>query len=93
MTDRIRSEQQESLDPAPSPRREDRTGPSPQFTDPDGGGAPSDTEATEIAEDAGSEESAGPEDQAMRIEEDPDASGRTGDASSGYLDDGQASSS
>ncbi|MGW5051286.1 hypothetical protein [Actinokineospora sp. NPDC004072] len=70
MSDRIRSEQQEPLEPGP-PRQPDES-PSPQFTAP-GEGEPRDTEGTEIAEDAGVHEAMGPEHQAMRIVTDPDS--------------------
>ncbi|CAM3315835.1 hypothetical protein KIPE111705_01740 [Kibdelosporangium persicum] len=41
----------------------------PQLATPDGGGAPADEEPTEIAEGAGDDYPAGPEQQAMRVEE------------------------
>lgn len=86
--DRIRSEQQEALEGDTSPGARESWGneQSAQFTTPGGGGEPGDDEATEIAEEAGTHESIGPEHDAMRIEEGEEGSGRTGSPTSGYLD-------
>ncbi|GAA4438096.1 hypothetical protein ACFQV2_17680 [Actinokineospora soli] len=78
-----RSEQQESLDGTPTrtTRQDDLA---PQFTEP--GGGPTDTEPDEVADDAGVHGAIGPEHAAVRVEEGEEGSGRTGDATSGYLD-------
>ncbi|MBB5960678.1 hypothetical protein FHS29_007306 [Saccharothrix tamanrassetensis] len=77
-----RSEQQEELDRfSPLDERADGSAEEasgPQFTRPDGGGAATDVEPTEIADDAGSDITAGPEQAAMRIEEGDEGSGRVG---------------
>jgi hypothetical protein len=67
---RIRSEQQESLDipPIPSRRRaEETTG--PQFSSPGDGGDFTDDESTAIADEAGTTYPLSPEEQAMHIED------------------------
>ncbi|WP_433260028.1 hypothetical protein ACQPZF_22730 [Actinosynnema sp. CS-041913] len=82
--ERVRSEQQEELERT-SALRAERAGegaddvPAAQFTSPGGGGAPGDEEPAEVAEDAGSDYLAGPEAQAVRIEEGDEGSGRVGE--------------
>jgi hypothetical protein len=73
-----RSEQQESLELEAEARPAETGLPAGhQVARPDGG-EPTDREPTEIAEDAGTESSVGPEQQAMRIERGEDRSGRVG---------------
>ncbi|RKT54379.1 hypothetical protein [Saccharothrix australiensis] len=78
-----RSEQQEGLEGvAWADERVDEPGTGgtrgPQFTRPDDVGSSADVEATEIAEEAGSDYTAGPEQRAMHVEEGDEGGGRVG---------------
>ncbi|MEU7529105.1 hypothetical protein AB0A74_25485 [Saccharothrix sp. NPDC042600] len=84
--ERIRSEQQEDVERADG-GPEEHARDAIQVTTPGGGGEPVDDEPDEVALDAGTAYSGGPEEQALHIEQREAGGGRVDRPTSGYVED------
>ncbi|MFI9818562.1 hypothetical protein [Saccharothrix variisporea] len=84
--ERVRSEQQEEVERRSS-RAEEPVRDAIQVTTPGGGGEPEDDEPDEVAQDAGTSYTGGPEEQALHIDSHEDGGGRVDRPTSGYLED------
>lgn len=84
--ERIRSEQQEDVERRTT-RPDEQVRDAIQVTTPGGGGEPVDDEPDEVAQDAGTAYSGGPEEQALHIDEHEEGGGRVDRPTSGYVEE------